>query len=194
MEMLRIVVPFPFRCGFMVAVAGCRRQARSDERCRTAAADRRRRERNAESARGRRTPARADRFVETWIAAPVAGRRGSRLPSGVRALITSTAKRLLLVLPLALAACDGSAGAPTKSDIKHVVQERMQRANQETSNNTLGLFSGPYDPADLDITGADCSAKDNGVYSCAVTAVTKKGTNTAQLAFKKVNGAWQLVQ
>ncbi|MCQ8242438.1 hypothetical protein [Rhizosaccharibacter radicis] len=103
-------------------------------------------------------------------------------------------RTLLASLPLlAVAACD-NAGAPTKSDIKQVIQDRMQRANQETSNNTLGLFSGPYDPADLDIRDADCTAKDNGVYSCAVTAVTKKGTNTAQLAFKKVNGAWQLVQ
>ena len=110
---------------------------------------------------------------------------------------TPTVSRLLVVLPLLagpllLTSC-GEAGAPTKSEIKQVVQTRMQAANQQTSNNTLGLFSGPYDPADLDITNADCSAKDNGVYQCAVTAVTKKGTNTAQLAFKKVNDAWTLV-
>jgi len=97
-----------------------------------------------------------------------------------------------LALPLFAVAC-GDVGGPTKADIKQVIQHRMQAANQQTENNTLGLFSGPYDPANLDITNADCTAKDNGVYSCAVTAVTKKGTNTAQLAFKKVNGDWTLV-
>ena len=70
----------------------------------------------------------------------------------------------------------------------------MQAANQETSNKTLGLFSGPYDVNDFSVTNADCTARDNGVYRCAVTAVTKKGTNTASLDFKKVNGSWTLVQ
>ncbi len=92
-----------------------------------------------------------------------------------------------------MAAC-GDAGAPTKADIQQVIQARMQAANQRTSANTLGLFSGPYDVNDFSVTNADCTAKDNGVYGCAVTAVTKKGTNTAQLQFKKVNGSWTLVQ
>ena len=99
----------------------------------------------------------------------------------------------LLALPLLVAAC-GNVGAPTKADIQQVIQARMQAANRQTSANTLGLFSGPYDVNDFSVTNADCSAKDNGVYSCAVTAVTKKGTNTAQLQFKKVNGSWTLVQ
>lgn len=102
-------------------------------------------------------------------------------------------RRLLLALPLMAAAC-GQAGAPTKADIQQVIQSRMQAANQQTSNNTLGLFSGPYDVNDFSVTAADCTAKDNGVYQCAVTAVTKKATNTAQLQFKKVNGNWTLVQ
>ena len=101
--------------------------------------------------------------------------------------------RLLLALPLLMAAC-GEAGAPTKADIQQVIQGRMQAANQRTSANTLGLFSGPYDVNDFSVTNADCTAKDNGVYSCAVTAVTKKGTNTAQLQFKKVNGHWPRLQ
>ena len=99
----------------------------------------------------------------------------------------------LLALPLLVAAC-GNVGAPTKADIQQVIQARMQAANRQTSANTLGLFSGPYDVNDFSVTNADCTAKDNGVYSCAVTAVTKKGTNTAQLQFKKVNGNWTLVQ
>jgi hypothetical protein len=101
--------------------------------------------------------------------------------------------RLLLALPLFLVAC-GEAGAPTKADIQHVIQSRMQAANRETSSNTFGLLSGPYDVNDFSVTAADCTAKDNGIYSCAVTAVTKKSTNTAQLQFKKVNGDWTLVQ
>ena len=98
----------------------------------------------------------------------------------------------MFVLPLLVAAC-GQAGAPTKADIQHVIQTRMQAANTQTSDNTLGLFSGPYDVNDFSVTGADCTAKDNGIYSCAVTAVTKKGTNTSTLQFKKVNGDWTLV-
>ncbi len=113
---------------------------------------------------------------------PVSARRSSILAS-----------RLLLALPLLAAAC-GNAGAPTKADIQQVIQTRMQAANERTSANTLGLFSGPYDVNDFSVTNADCTSKDNGVYSCAVTAVTKKGTNTAQLQFKKVNGSWTLVQ
>ncbi|WP_419730327.1 hypothetical protein [Lichenicola sp.] len=99
---------------------------------------------------------------------------------------------MALALPLLIAAC-GQADAPTKADIQQVIQTRMQAANQQTSNSTLGLFSGPYDVNDFSVTGADCTAKDNGVYACVVTAVTKKGTNTAQLQFKKVNGSWTLV-
>ena len=122
-------------------------------------------------------------------------------PSGDSALRSSSVTaahnpaphRLLLALPLLAAAC-GQAGAPTKADIQQVIQSRMQAANRQTSDNTLGLFSGPYDVNDFSVTAADCTAKDNGVYGCAVTAVTKKGTNTAQLQFKKVNGGWTLVQ
>jgi hypothetical protein len=94
---------------------------------------------------------------------------------------------------LGLVAC-GQAGAPTKADIQQVVRGIMQTENQKASGMTLGLFSGPYDPADLTISNADCTARDNGVYRCAVTAVTKNGTNTAQLSFKKVDGSWTLVQ
>lgn len=94
---------------------------------------------------------------------------------------------------LILAGC-GDAGAPTKSDIKQVIQERMQRANGQVSANTLGIFSGPYDVKDFDVTNADCTSKDNGVYSCAVTSVNKNNTKTAQLSFKKVNGSWTLVE
>ena len=103
------------------------------------------------------------------------------------------AAQMVMALPLLAAAC-GKVGAPTKADIQQVIQARMQAANQRTSANTLGLFSGPYDVNDFSVSDADCTAKDNGVYSCAVTAVTKKGTNTAQLQFKKVNGNWTLVQ
>lgn len=100
--------------------------------------------------------------------------------------------RLLLALPLLAAAC-GQSAAPTKADIQQVIQTRMQAANQATSNNTLGLFSGPYNVNDFSVTSADCTARENAVYRCAVTAVTKKGTNTSQLDFKKVNGSWTLV-
>jgi len=109
------------------------------------------------------------------------------------ATLRRPALALTLGATLALAAC-GQAGAPTRSDIKQVVQNYMQDQNQKAENRTLGLFDGPYDPANLDITNADCTAKDNGVYQCAVTAVTKNGTNTATLNLKKVNGAWTLVQ
>ncbi|MGI4744590.1 MAG: hypothetical protein ACRYGI_10265 [Janthinobacterium lividum] len=109
------------------------------------------------------------------------------------AFATSKSGRFLLAVPFVLAAC-GEVGAPTKADIQQVIQTRMQAANQQTSNHTLGLFNGPYDVNDFSVTAADCTAKDNGVYGCTVTAVTKKGTNTAQLQFKKVNGAWTLVQ
>ncbi|GBQ26073.1 hypothetical protein HLH34_08825 [Gluconacetobacter azotocaptans] len=98
-----------------------------------------------------------------------------------------------LALPFLLAAC-GQAGPPTKAEILQVVRTAMQSENQKTSDRSLGLFSGPYDPADLSITNADCTARDNGVYRCAVTAVTKAGTNTANLSFKKVDGTWTLVQ
>ncbi|GAN52862.1 hypothetical protein [Tanticharoenia sakaeratensis] len=108
----------------------------------------------------------------------------SRLARPLSAMAFATA--------LGLAAC-GQMGAPTKADIKQVVQNYMQAQNEKASANTLGLFSGPYDPADLDISNADCTSKDNAVYSCAVTATTKKGTHTANLNLKKVNGAWQLV-
>ncbi|WP_144880097.1 hypothetical protein [Gluconacetobacter diazotrophicus] len=98
-----------------------------------------------------------------------------------------------LALLMMLAAC-GQAGAPTTADIQQVIRSAMQTENQKASGMTLGLFSGPYDPADLVISHADCTAQDNGVYRCAVTAVTKNGTNTAQLSFKKVDGRWTLVQ
>ncbi|MBB2200109.1 hypothetical protein [Gluconacetobacter tumulisoli] len=98
-----------------------------------------------------------------------------------------------LALPFLLVAC-GQAGPPTKAEILQVVRTAMQTENQKTSDRTLGLFSGPYDPADLAISNADCTAKDNGVYLCVVTAVTKGGTNTANLALKKVDGNWTLVQ
>ena len=104
----------------------------------------------------------------------------------------SNPARLLLALPILVAAC-GGAGAPTKADIQQVVQTRMQAANKQTSDNTLGLFSGPYDVNDFTVTAAECTPKDNGIYRCAVTAVTKKATNTATLEFKKVNGSWTLV-
>lgn len=110
-----------------------------------------------------------------------------------RTLFLAPDRLLPLALPLLVVAC-GNAGAPTKADIQQVIQARMQAANQRSSANTLGLFSGPYDVNDFSVTNADCTAKDNGVYGCAVTAVTKKGTNTAQLQFKKVNGSWTLVQ
>ncbi len=115
------------------------------------------------------------------------------MPASARRSFIPAPGRLLLALPLLVAAC-GNAGAPTKADIQQVIQSRMQAANRQTSANTLGLFSGPYDVNDFSVTNADCTAKDNSVYSCAVTAVTKKGTNTAQLQFKKVNGSWTLVQ
>ncbi len=119
---------------------------------------------------------------------PITQSNGARGPGGLRWMLA-----LPLALPLVVAAC-GQAGAPTKADIQHVIQARMQAANAQTSSNTLGLFSGPYDVNDFSVTGADCTAKDNGVYSCAVTAINKKSTNTAQLQFKKVNGDWTLVQ
>lgn len=94
---------------------------------------------------------------------------------------------------LALAGCD-QLGGPTKADIKQVIQTRMQQANSEASAKTLGIFSGPYDVKDFDVTNADCSAKDNGVYSCAVTSINKNQTKTGQIAFKKVDGSWTLVE
>ena len=94
---------------------------------------------------------------------------------------------------LALAGC-GQVTGPSKSDVKQVIQDRMQRANGQVSANTLGIFSGPYDVKDFDVTNADCTAKDNGIYDCAVTSINKNQTKTAQLSFKKVNGAWTLVQ
>ena len=94
---------------------------------------------------------------------------------------------------LALAGCGNVAG-PTKAEIKQVIQTRMAQANSEASAKTLGIFDGPYDVKDFDVTNADCSAKDNGVYDCAVTSINKTQTKTAQLAFKKVNGNWTLVE
>ena len=94
---------------------------------------------------------------------------------------------------LMLSGC-GQVTGPSKAEIKQVVQDRMQRANSKVSANTLGIFSGPYDVADFDVTNADCSAKDNGIYDCAVTAINKNQTRTAQLSFKKVNGSWTLVE
>ena len=93
---------------------------------------------------------------------------------------------------LALAAC-GQVTGPTKAEIKQVIQDRMQQANAKTSANTLGIFDGPYDVKDFDVTNADCTAKDNGVYSCAVTSINKNQTKTGQISFKKVNGSWALV-
>ena len=93
---------------------------------------------------------------------------------------------------LALAAC-GNVTGPTKAEIKQVIQTRMQQANSAASAKTLGIFDGPYDVKDFDVTNADCTAKDNGVYSCAVTSINKNQTKTGQIAFKKVNGEWTLV-
>lgn len=100
--------------------------------------------------------------------------------------------RLLLALPLLAAAC-GQAGAPNKADIQQVVTAKMQQANQNASDNSLGLLKGPYDVNNFAVTGADCTPKDNGIYSCAVTAQSKTGLNTATLSFKKNNGVWTLV-
>ncbi len=102
-------------------------------------------------------------------------------------------KASLGVSLLVLAACGGVTG-PSKAEIKQVIQDRMQQANSAASARTLGLFDGPYDVKDFDVTNADCSAKDNGVYSCAVTSINKNQTKTGQLAFKKVNGSWTLVE
>lgn len=99
---------------------------------------------------------------------------------------------LVLALPLVAAAC-GQAGAPTKSDIQQVVTAKMEQANKNASDNSLGLLKGPYDVNNFAVTGADCTPKENGIYSCAVTAQSKGGTNTATLAFKKTNGVWTLV-
>jgi len=105
----------------------------------------------------------------------------------------SRVRPLVLALPIILAAC-GKAGAPTNADIQQVVQNYMQNVNERTSDRTLGLIDGPYDPADLNVTNSDCTAHDNDVYHCTVTAVSKKGTHTAQLNLKKVNGSWTLVE
>lgn len=94
---------------------------------------------------------------------------------------------------LALAGC-GQVTGPTKAEIKQVIQDRMQQANAKTSASTLGIFSGPYDVKDFDVTNADCSAKDNGIYDCAVTSINKNQTKTGQISFKKVNGSWTLVE
>jgi|GEM_PF-3072022 len=104
--------------------------------------------------------------------------------------------RCLRVAPIVVAGFLGACGqgAPDKADIQQVVQTYMQGVNQQTSDQSLGLFDGPYDPSDMTISNADCSALENGVYRCAVTAVTKKGTHTAQLNLKKVNGTWTLVE
>ncbi len=113
----------------------------------------------------------------------------------MRSMITSMLARpgrLLLTLPLLAAAC-GEAGAPTKAEIQQVVTAKMQQANNTASDNSLGLLKGPYDVNDFSVTGADCTAKENGIYSCAVTAQSKAGLNTATLSFKKTNGAWTLV-
>ena len=41
----------------------------------------------------------------------------------------------------------------------------MQNANSRVSASTLGIFSGPYDVKDFDVTNADCTAKDNGTVA-----------------------------
>ncbi len=107
----------------------------------------------------------------------------------MRAWMTGAALGGLLVL----VGC-GNVTGPSKADIKQVIQQRMQEANGKVSANTLGIFSGPYDVKDFDVTNADCSAKDNGVYDCAVTSINKNQTKTAQISFKKVNGSWTLVE
>ncbi len=99
---------------------------------------------------------------------------------------------LFLALPLFAAGC-GEAGAPTKAEIQQVVTAKMQQANNAASDNSLGLLKGPYDVNNFSVTGADCTAKENGIYSCAVTAQSKDGLNTATLSFKKTNGVWTLV-
>ncbi len=88
----------------------------------------------------------------------------------------------------------GNVTGPSKADIKQVIQARMEEANGKVSANTLGIFDGPYDVKDFDVTNADCAAKDNGIYSCAVTSINKNTSKTAQLSFKRVNGAWTLVE
>ncbi len=105
----------------------------------------------------------------------------------------TTMTTMTLATVLALAAC-GQVTGPTKAEIKQVIQTRMQQANDKTSANTLGIFDGPYDVKNFDVTNADCAAKDNGVYSCAVTSINKNQTKTGQLSFKKVNGEWTLVE
>ena len=105
---------------------------------------------------------------------------------------TLTLRHLMLALPLLATAC-GDSGAPTKSDIQTVVTAKMSQANQNASENSLGLLKGPYDVNDFSVTGADCTAKENGIYSCAVTAQSKAGTNSSTLSFKKSNGVWTLV-
>jgi len=92
-----------------------------------------------------------------------------------------------------LAGC-GQMTGPSKAEIKQVIQDRMSQANAVASAKTLGIFDGPYNVKDFDVTNADCSAKDNGVYDCAVTSVNKNQTKTGQISFKKVNGSWTLVE
>lgn len=107
-----------------------------------------------------------------------------------------TARRFrytLLAVPLLAVAC-GKMGAPTKGDIEHVVQDYMAHVNERTSDRSLGLLDGPYDPSDLKITNSDCSEEDNEVYLCTVTALTQKGSHTAQLKLKKVDDRWTIVE
>ena len=101
---------------------------------------------------------------------------------------------MMMVAPLLVLAGCGQLTGPSKADIKQVIQDRMQRANGQVSANTLGIFSGPYDVKDFDVSNADCTAKDNAIYDCAVTSINKAQTKTAQLSFKKVNGSWTLVE
>ncbi|GBQ66373.1 hypothetical protein AA103196_1374 [Ameyamaea chiangmaiensis NBRC 103196] len=110
-----------------------------------------------------------------------------------RTVSASLAGAFLLAPVLLITSC-GKAGAPTNAEIEQVVRTQMQNVNQQTSDRTLGLVDGPYDPASLRVTDSDCTARDNGVYHCAVTAASDKGTHTAQLNFKKVDGAWSLVE
>jgi hypothetical protein len=112
--------------------------------------------------------------------------RSIALPTALSFRIT------LLALPFLVAACGGS-GAPTKADIQQVVTAKMAEANRTASNNSLGLLKGPYDVNEFSVTGADCTARENGIYRCAVTAQSKSGTNTSTLSFKKTNGVWTLV-
>ena len=94
---------------------------------------------------------------------------------------------------LAVVSC-GRAG-PTKQDIAAAIEEagRAQAAQMAQLAQMTGQRSARPEVASVQVSEADCTAKENDVFHCNATVHANGSTVTHDLDIKKVEGKWTLI-